>query len=203
MLGLAIGLGAGSLGLGSAYMSSKAQGEGIDKAMGISKKSMAMYTPWREAGMEALDRLRNFEFDESDPSYQWRLGEGEKGIDQYLASRGLYGSRAGLNALTDFRSRLGAEEYGSQYGRAFNLAQMGLGATGGAAGVGQGMSNLAMQGGQNEANFWGGLPGLAGSSLMSGYYGGQLFGGTGGGGGSFMGLPSASGGAGTQYQYGR
>ena len=189
-LGLGLALGLGALGLGAGYLGGQAQGAGIDKAMGLTRKQMALYTPWREAGMEALGRLRNFEFDPNDPSYQWRLGEGEKGIDQFLASRGLHGSRAGLNALTDFRSRLGAEEYGSQYGRAFNLAEMGLGATRGMSGAGAGLPGMAMAEGQNKGAFWSGLPGMAGSAMMGGYYGGQLFGGGGAGGG---GLPSASG----------
>lgn len=54
---------------------------------------------------------------QEDPGYQFRLSEGEKGINRSLASRGNFLSGAGLKALNRFNSDQASQEYGSAYNR--------------------------------------------------------------------------------------
>lgn len=194
MLGALIGGGMALSGLASGLAGSSAMGDAASDARGQARQTAALYAPWRDEGLNALMSLSDFQFDPNDPAYAWRLEQGEEGINQSLAARGLHGSRAGINALSDLRSRLTQEEYGNQYGRAYNLANMGLQATGGMAGARAAIPGYTMQEGQSRAGMYAGIPGMLGSSMMGGYYGGQLFGGGGGmpgaGGGDFSGLAS-------------
>lgn len=104
-----------------------------------------------------LTQLENFKptFDENDPIYVWRQEQAEKAVNKILASRGLYDSRVGINALADQNRALTAEEsdkqytrqYGkltdmintsmnvgkTKYGAAYDLARMGAGAASGGA----------------------------------------------------------------------
>ncbi len=54
---------------------------------------------------------------QEDPGYQFRLSEGEKGINRSLASRGNFLSGAGLKALNRFNSDQASQEYGNAYNR--------------------------------------------------------------------------------------
>lgn len=56
-------------------------------------------------------------FDPDDPTYQFKKEQQEKGINQYLASRGLYNSRPGLNLLDQSNRALIADESQRQYQR--------------------------------------------------------------------------------------
>lgn len=60
----------------------------------------------------------DFEFDPEDQIYKTQQEEGEKAINRALAARGLYSSRAGVNALADFNRKLIADETQNQYSRA-------------------------------------------------------------------------------------
>jgi len=150
---------------------------------------------------EFLNQLKNygqnFQVNTQDPAYQWRLGEATKGVDQFLASRGMYNSRAGLNALQDTTNQLTAEEsekqytrgYGqlldsfnmasslgqSEFSKLFNLLGVGAGAAGSSA------SNAIQAGGNIASSILGG--GQAKTGLISDLMGiggnlgfGKLFG---------------------------
>jgi len=58
---------------------------------------------------EFLNKLKTFGQDfrvnPEDPMFKWRMSEGEKGVDRFTASRGLYNSRAALNALQETGQR--------------------------------------------------------------------------------------------------
>jgi hypothetical protein len=104
-----------------------------------------------------------------DPSYQFRLGEGEKAIERSMSSRGLSSSTPGLQALMRFNQDYASTEYGNAFGRAmgvdtynrqnqFNMLSY-LAGTGqnaaamtGQAGVntGAGMANSMIAGGQAQ-----------------------------------------------------
>jgi len=84
------------------------------------------YTPYREVGTNALRTLAagatpNGEFSqtyqrtpfETDPGYQFRLTEGDKGIRRAAAARGGMYSGATLKALARFNSDLASQEYGN------------------------------------------------------------------------------------------
>lgn len=63
--------------------------------------------------------MRNFSMADyqEDPGYQFRLSEGEKGINRSLASRGNFLSGAGLKALNAYNSGQASQEYGNAFNR--------------------------------------------------------------------------------------
>ena len=114
-------------------------------------------------------QLENFNptFDENDPTYKWQQEQLEKAVNRALSARGLYDSRAGVNALSDSNRALIATEadkqynrqYGNltdlynmsmnsgktKYGAAYDIARLGAGAAAGGAtsalASGQGISS--------------------------------------------------------------
>ncbi len=82
-----------------------------------------------------------YSFQSSDPSYKWRLDQGQQALERSKASRGMSGSGNTLAALMDYGQGAASQEYGAQYNR---LASM--------AGIGQTATNSGIQAGQNFAN---------------------------------------------------
>lgn len=64
--------------------------------------------------MDQLEKLE-FKFDENDPIYQWRQAENARQVNQFMASRGNYDSRAALNALTNSGMALQESEVARQF----------------------------------------------------------------------------------------
>lgn len=84
---------------------------------------------------------------QTDPGYEFRLGEGEKAIQRQLASQGKTFSPEQVKALTGYSQNLATDEYGKAYGRyegekadlynrLANMAGMGQTATGQRANIG-------------------------------------------------------------------
>ena len=108
--------------------------QGIDTQLEMYYQSKTDYLPFYKAGVNALTGLQktpsgakaptlpsttiDFTFDPNDQMYKIRQEEGEEAINRALVARGLYGSRPGINALTDFNTKLIADEVSQQYGRA-------------------------------------------------------------------------------------
>lgn len=98
--------------------------------------------------------LRDFGLEDftKDPGYDFRLSEGEKGINRSLAARGGLFSGAAGKALSRYNQDFASNEYGNAYnryntnqGNKFNrLASL--------AGIGQSATNQVQQAGQNAAN---------------------------------------------------
>lgn len=98
--------------------------------------------------------LRDFGLEDftKDPGYDFRLSEGEKGINRSLAARGGLFSGAAGKALARYNQDFASNEYGNAYnryntnqGNKFNrLASL--------AGIGQSATNQVQQAGQNAAN---------------------------------------------------
>lgn len=104
-----------------------------DEARGLNQSSLS-------AGQNALDGFQNMDltgrgreiaaqmqgldFDSylkdpsDDPIFKWKQQQQEQAMNRQLASRGLYGSRAGLNALGNQNMELMADEVDKMYGRA-------------------------------------------------------------------------------------
>ena len=53
-----------------------------------------------------------------DPSYQWRLGQGQKALEQSAAGRGTLRSGGTLKNLLSYGQDMASQEYGNIYGRA-------------------------------------------------------------------------------------
>lgn len=118
--------------------------------------------PWMDAGRNALGRLEDptASFTAS-PDYEFRRGEGTRGIQQTAAARGGAFSGNALRALAEYNSNLASGEFGNWWNR-----QAGL------AGVGQATaSNLGHLGANTAGNVGNALM-AAGDARASGIIGG-------------------------------
>lgn len=108
---------------------------------------------------------------QTDPGYQFRIGEGQKQIESSAAARGGLLSGAAAKALTKFNQNFASNEYGNafnrfqtQQGNRFNrLANL--------AGIGQNSTNATQQAGQNFAAGAGNAAQYGGNAQASGYAG--------------------------------
>lgn len=140
----------------------------------IYREQIERQKPWLEAGQNALaglsagtapggEYMRDFGMADfnADPGYQFRLSEGEKGINRSMAARGGFNSGAALKGLARYGQDLASQEYGNAYNR-FQTNQSGrFNRLATLAGVGQTASGALGQAGQNYA-------GAAGNALMEG-----------------------------------
>lgn len=94
---------------------------GVNGAAGSANEFL---NPYIDAGRGAVTSLSNlvndgakFTFSEDDPSYQWRMKEGQKAIERSAAARG--GAQGGgtLKALTQYAQGLASTEYGAAFDR--------------------------------------------------------------------------------------
>lgn len=161
------------------------------------------YKPWREAGGLALSKMGYLTGDNTQPAYDWqtdpgyefRLAEGEKGINRAAAARGGFNSGGALKDLSRFNSNLASQEYGNAWNRLAGLAGLGQTATSQLAQLGQGYSQMyganetgkgnALAAGQvgaanARASGYGAIANSIGNA-MTGYAGAGGFGGGGGG----------------------
>lgn len=117
--------------------------------------------------------LKNFTAQdfETDPGYQFRIGEGQKQIESSAAARGGLLSGAAAKALTKYNQNFASNEYGNVYNRfranqgdVYNrLASL--------AGVGQQATNATQQAGQNYATGASNALQYGGTARASGYAG--------------------------------
>lgn len=194
------------------YGSSIAAIEALKKSEAATRKGFAPYAAMGERaipGLEGVDPTggagyyagqlealgTDFQYDPNNPAYQFQKAEIEKSINQSLASRGLYNSRMGVNALSEANARLVAQETekqyarkygrltdlfdmsrmlgGSQYGKQLDLTNIGMGAA-----AGTGMASTAT--GQGISQAYGTLgKGLAGTALATGQAQSNLYSGLG------------------------
>ena len=77
------------------------------------------------------------------PGYDFRVSEGQKGVDNRLAQMGLYNSGAALKATERFRQGTAADEYGTYYNRLAGMAGVGQTATNNLASLGSNYANSA------------------------------------------------------------
>ncbi len=155
----------------SSFLASRAQTASADKAndtiWNMYQQNRADQAPYRQAGVGALNRLVDLttpgkQFDTAllDPGYQFRLSEGEKGINRMAAGRGSFDSGATLKALNRYNQDYATGEYGNVFNRNALLA-----------GVGQTATNATGNYGANAANSISGNQIGAGNARASGYVG--------------------------------
>jgi len=117
--------------------------------------------------------LRNFSQEDfqTDPGYQFRIGEGQKQIESSAAARGGLLSGAAAKALTKYNQNFASNEYQNVYNR-FNQNQNNtFNRLASLAGVGQQANAQLQQAGQNYANNAGNALQSAGTARASGYAG--------------------------------
>lgn len=136
----------------AAKQAANTQAEAADRATElqreINQQNRADLAPWREAGAEALNVLshglqgpyqwgqfnRQFETAapeyrtftaqdfQADPGYQFRMAEGQRGLERSAAARGGLLSGGALRALERYRQGVASDEYGNALQR-FNNDQ--------------------------------------------------------------------------------
>lgn len=140
-------------------------------------KQVELQAPWREAGINALNRLRTAseytpfgmtQF-QADPGYAFRLSEGQKALENSAAARGGLLSGNTGKALIGYGQNMGSQEYQNAFNRYQAERSATLNPLQSLAGVGQtatnALSGAAGQLGQGLAGTYGNL----GQGLSSAY----------------------------------
>ena len=90
----------------------------LDQLMGLTFPSGVDPTGGMDKYIQELEGLE-FEFDENDPVYQWRASENERQVNQFMASRGGYDSRAAANMLLSSGMELQSQETDRQFNQRY------------------------------------------------------------------------------------
>ena len=192
-IGVAGGIIAGSIGgaliSGMAGKSAaKAQAAAADRASQLEfeqyQQTREDQAPWRKAGEATLAQLSGGlapggEFNRSftmadyqaDPGYQFRLSEGQKGIETAAGAAGSRYSGATLKALARFNSDQASQEYNSAYNRYNNDISSRFNRLASVVGLGQTATNQVTAAGTNAANNISQGIADAGTARASGYVG--------------------------------
>lgn len=104
--------------------------------------------PFYDTGVAGVDRLRNLAglgenpadvqaALEADPSYQFRLGQGQQAVDRALAAQGKTLDPEYARALSEYNQGFASNEYGNLFNRLSSISGMGQAQQGQMAGLGQ------------------------------------------------------------------
>ena len=192
-LGLGLGsIGASIYGANQANKGAKAQIEAANYAAALEKESadkqlalqreiwekqQADYKPYLEQGtygINTLGALMRPNADTSailknDPSYQFRLKQGQQQLDRSSAARGMGYSGAQIKAAQDYGQGMASTEFGNYYNRLAGLAQGGQQAAGSMAQAGGQYANNASNTFGNLSNAQTGILGQQANARASGY----------------------------------
>jgi hypothetical protein len=181
-------LAGGLIAANGAKSAASTQAASADRAAQLSwdqyEQTREDQAPWRAAGSAALSQLagglqpggdynRSFSMSDyqADPGYQFRLSEGEKGINAAATARGSRYSGATLKALARFNSDQASQEYGKAYDRYNNDVSTRFNRLASVAGVGQTAVNQTAAAGAQAAGVAGQAIQDAGTARASGYVG--------------------------------
>ena len=173
---VAIG-GSALIGAGASVLSGKAAAKASGKASAqqialhreqdaeakrIEERGYADLAPYRDQGVKSLGQLttgtadggefnRNFTLADfnKDPGYDFRQGEGMKGVERSAAARGGILSGGALKAIARYNSDFASGEYGKAYDRFNNDNTTRFNRLSALAGTGQTSVNSGNQGGQD------------------------------------------------------
>jgi hypothetical protein len=85
------------------------------------------------------ENARAYNFQTDDPSYAWRLQQGQAALDRSAASRGLLLSGAQVKGAQEYGQGMASQEYGAAFNRLSGMANNAQQAAGQVAGYQQGM----------------------------------------------------------------
>lgn len=162
IIGSILGAGAAKKGLSNAEgtydeygnLIKKEQKKGFKSAKDQYRKSIGQFEPYSSLGLNLLDRYEQT-LTPGSKWYQWRQKEGEKGVNRYLASRGLYGSgEAATEAFQRMGTQLSAEEEALVNSRLVGGVELGYNATGKIAGLRAGLASLYGNKASNMSNLY-------------------------------------------------
>lgn len=150
-----------------------------DTQMQMFRESQAAQEPWRQAGLDALNKLvplteyKNFSAADfqADPGYAFRLSEGQKALERSAAARGGLLSGGTGKALQRFGQDYGSQEYTNAFNRYQTERAARLAPLQSLAGLGQTTAQqIGQQGMQTGANVGNEITN-AGAARASGYVG--------------------------------
>ena len=122
-------IGSSLFGANAANKAADTQAGAADRAAELQYKmyqeNVQRQQPFLEAGVGALNKLtaaadyKPFGMDkfQTDPSYAFRLGEGQKALDRQAAARGGLISGGALKAATRYGQDMGSQEYQNAFNR--------------------------------------------------------------------------------------
>jgi hypothetical protein len=156
------------------------------------QEQQALQAPWRQAGVNALNKMQGGEFAQpdafkfgasefnanQDPGYAFRVAEGQKALDRQAAARGGLISGGALKAAARYGQDMGSQEYQNAFNRSLtgynaNVARSdtGYNRLAGLAGVGQTATQQLGAAGQNYATNAGNAITAAGQATAAGQIG--------------------------------
>ena len=168
--------------VGSSLLGSRSADKGADAQIQAAREAAAsqermfnkqvqLQAPWRQAGMNALNKLGTGFTGEvnlnEDPGYAFRLSEGQKALDRQAAARGGLISGGALKAAERYGQDMGSQEYQN----AFNRALTRYNTTAALAGVGQTATNALTGAAGDLGNVQANSAISAGNARASGYMG--------------------------------
>lgn len=93
---------------------------------GLYQQAQAKFEPYREVGLEALEKIKDEAFDvEAGPLWQYMYEQGAKLIRQQAAARGLVKSGPGMEAVTQFTEEMALQHINWKMGQWWELTNMG------------------------------------------------------------------------------
>lgn len=93
------------------------------------QEQQKLQEPWRQTGINALNKLNSGDILGNDPGYAFRFSEGQKALDRSAAAKGGLISGSALKAATRYGQDMGSQEYNNAFNRYATLAGYGQGAT--------------------------------------------------------------------------
>ena len=108
---------------------------------GATTEANRLLNPYIEAGTSAVTQLgdlanERFVFNQDDPSYQFRLQEGQKALERNRAAQGIISGGRPLKELTRYSQDYASTEYGKAFDRFLQTQQQRAGTLGQLAGFG-------------------------------------------------------------------
>ena len=148
-------LGGGVDASNAASKAANMQAQSADQATQLQRemfnKQVELQQPWQQAGVNALNKMQSGDvMGMMDPSYSFRLAEGQKALDRQAAARGGLISGGALKAAQRYGQDVASTEFGNAYNRLAGLA-----------GIGQTSTN-------NMGNAAGNFGTMAGNNMMAG-----------------------------------
>ncbi len=101
-------------GVNDYYAQDKMQQEQMDAL----RRAESAYSPYLSAGGQGLNELlRGYNPGDltQDPSYQFRLAEGQKALEKSMAARGMLNSGQSMKAITDYGQNMASTAYDDAY----------------------------------------------------------------------------------------
>lgn len=172
-------VGGSLIGASASRSSAKTQSQAADRAndtqLAMFEQNRADAQPWREAGVQSLGQLtegtsaggdfnRDFTMADfaRDPGYEFRRGEGQRGVEASAAARGGLMSGGTLKALSRYNQDFASNEFSNSYNRWNADRDRRFNRLAGVAGVGQTATRDVAQMGQQTAS------GMAANQLAQG-----------------------------------